>query len=108
MRHPFDRAYYRLVYPIRQRPTLWLGPSPFAVVDLCELGVRYLVEDAPLPRLGDPLRGQLVLPSGPEIEIVGTIVRVTPTQVAASLTQGVAFAVMLEEQRYLQQRLAAW
>jgi len=108
MRHPFDRAYYRLVYPLRQRPALLIGSTAYSVIDLCEQGVRYLYDDARVPRVGDEIRGRLVLPSGTELEVAGTIIRVTPPHAAANLSKGVPFGVMMEEQRYLQQRLAGW
>jgi hypothetical protein len=108
MQHPFDRAYYRVVYPLRQRPTLIVGSTAHSVVDLCEQGIRYLFADSSVPRVGDELRGRLVLPSGVELEIAGKVIRVTPPDAAANLTKGIPFGVMMEEQLYLQQRLASW
>jgi hypothetical protein len=42
-----ERAYYRLVYPMRARPEITIGGETFAVLDLSERGIRWEVPRGP-------------------------------------------------------------
>jgi hypothetical protein len=101
-----DRAFYRLGYPLFLRPILVVGTDRFVVIDVSEQGLRYLTAGPP-PPAGQVLVGTLLLPEEAPLEIEGTVVRRTPPQVAIRLIKGVPFAVMLDQQRLLQQRLVA-
>jgi hypothetical protein len=105
MEYRFDRAFYRLVYPLFLRPTLRLGDEPFQVVDVSEAGVRF---SAPVPGRFEPgvaIVGVIELLAGQTVAVEGTVVRRLGNQVAVSLVRGVPFAVMLDQQRLLQQRV---
>ncbi len=104
----FDRAYYRLVYPIALRPGFRVGGRVVPVVDLSEQGARLLFTEPPYPELGADLVGLIGLPGGESISAEGRVVRVDAPFVCLNLTRGVPFGVMLEQQRFLQHRLAAW
>ncbi|MGE0442467.1 MAG: PilZ domain-containing protein [Gemmatimonadales bacterium] len=108
MSPPFDRAFYRLVYPLAFRPVLRLDRLRCEVVDLSEQGIRF-VHPGPTPlKVKEEFKGFLELPTDTGLEVEGLIVRVDGRQVAASLSKGVPFGVMLEQQRFLQQRLVGW
>lgn len=108
MGHDFDRAYYRLVYPIAFRPTFRAGGRAYPVVDLSEEGVRLLFPEGSPPDLETGLSGLLGLRGGDPVPIEGRVVRVDPPFVSLRLSRGVPFAVMLEQQRFLQHRLIGW
>jgi hypothetical protein len=103
----FDRAFYRLVYPLTARPRLRLGPHPLEVLDLSEEGVRLLWNPALQLVVGEGFEGTIDLPSGPSLPIEGMVLWVDLPRIGARLIQGVPFSVMLEEQRYIQRRFAA-
>lgn len=105
MEYRFDRAFYRVVYPQFLRPTLRLGDEPFQVLDLSEAGVRF---SAPVPGRFEPgaaIDGVIELLAGQTVAVEGTVVRRQGHEVAVSLVRGVPFAVMLDQQRLLQQRV---
>jgi hypothetical protein len=103
-----ERAFYRLIYPIAHRPTFRVGGDRFQVIDLSEQGIRYLQPGPTVPTPGSAVAGLLLLETGERLEVAGKVVRVEPPYVALELTRGVPFGLMLEQQRYLQQRLIAW
>ena len=104
----FDRAYYRLVYPLAFRPTFRVGDRIFEVVDLSEEGARLMITDDTGPAMGDELAGIIQLPTGDVIEVVGTVVRIEPPHTSLHLRRGVPFGIMLEQQRFLERRVASW
>ncbi|MEZ4457793.1 MAG: PilZ domain-containing protein [Gemmatimonadales bacterium] len=104
----FDRAFYRLVYPLAFRPVLRLDRLRCEVVDLSEQGIRFLHPGPALLTVREEFKGFLELPTDLGMEVEGMVVRVDGRQIAASLSKGVPFGVMLEQQRFLQQRLVGW
>ena len=104
----FDRAYYRVVYPLTARPVFRMGDVTAIVVDLSEAGFRILIPKGWVPRVGDPVVGRIRLVSGGEHEVEGEILRISPPQVAGKLIQGIPFGDMMEEQRWLQHRFFSW
>jgi hypothetical protein len=104
----YDRAYYRVVYPLAARPLLRIGPHECAVIDLSETGIRFVLPRGLALGVGDALEAHLILPSGDEYEVEGLVRRVVPPQAAAYLTRGLPFAVILEQQRDLQSRFPHW
>lgn len=105
MAYHYDRAYYRLVYPMALRPRLRIGALNYEVVDLSEQGVRFIHAGPDGPAVGATLQGRLRLPTGEVLDIEGTVVRVAAPSVAMTLTKGVPFAVMIEQQRHINQRI---
>ena len=105
MSYQFDRAYYRLVYPIALRPTLVVGAERIPVVDLSEQGIRLLYPALPS---GTPMAGTLEISTGESIAVEGKVVRIDPPVVGLYLSRGVPFSLMMEQQRYLQKRVVSW
>lgn len=108
MGYNFDRAYYRLVYPIVLRPTFRTGGQAYPVVDLSEEGLRFLCPDGARPDLETELSGLIVLRGADAVPVEGRVVRVDPPFVSLRLSRGVPFGVMLEQQRFLTHRLIGW
>jgi PilZ domain len=104
----FDRAYYRVVYPLTARPIFRMGEVTAIVVDLSEEGFRILIPRGWAPRVGDPVEGRIRLVSGTEHQVQGEILRVSPPQVAGRFEEGIPFGDMMAEQRWLQQRFFSW
>lgn len=105
MEHRFDRAYYRIVYPLFLRPSLVVGDRRITVADLSEGGIRLLVADPRAFAVGDPVGGVLKLPDDQSLAVNGQVVRVLGSHVALKLSQSIPFAIILDQQRLLQQRI---
>ncbi|MEZ4588790.1 MAG: hypothetical protein R2909_20635 [Gemmatimonadales bacterium] len=104
MAERFERAFYRLEYPLTARPTLRVGDRSFEVLDLCEEGVRFLLRPGDRVAVGYGFEGAIRLLSGDVVPVEGKVLRVVGPQAAAKLLRGVSFGAMLEEQRLIQQR----
>lgn len=104
MTYHFDRAYYRLVYPMVLRPRLRVGDQAYEVVDLSEEGLRFLHSGPTWPVVGAVLVGTLELPTEQVLAVEGTIVRLAVPSIALRLSKGVPFGIMIEQQRFLHQR----
>lgn len=104
MDYHYDRAYYRLVYPMALRPQLRTGNQAFEVMDLSEQGVRFRHPGPARPAVGTKVAGTLRLPTGEVLEIEGAVVRVEAPGVSVALSKGVPFGIMIEQQRFIGQR----
>jgi hypothetical protein len=99
-----ERAFYRIRYPVFLRPTLLIGAERFVVVDVSERGLRFLATGSGPPP-GAVVVARLSLLEMSPIEVEGTVVRREGGHVALVLARGVPFAVILDQQRLLQQRI---
>ncbi|MEO8453506.1 MAG: PilZ domain-containing protein [Gemmatimonadota bacterium] len=99
----FNRAHYRVTYPVAVRPTLdWEGRSS-VVVDVSEHGIGFLHPDAPA-EIGTIVRGILRFRSSQVIAVAGTVVRVFDGVVGVRLRTELPYSLIMEEQLYLQKR----
>ena len=106
MGHPHERAFYRVVFPRFLRPNLRIGNESYPVVDLSEHGVRFMspLGGGDLP-IGARIVGVIHLPTEQPVDVEGIVVRRVGNEVAVALARGVPFGVMLDQQRFLQQRV---
>ncbi|MBM4187637.1 MAG: PilZ domain-containing protein [Gemmatimonadetes bacterium] len=106
MEYRFDRAYYRIVYPLFLRPSLQVGDHQYPVADLSEGGIHLLVSPPDALAVGDSVAGSLRLPGEERVlAIAAAVVRVDGCHVGLRFLQGVPFALILDQQRLLQQRV---
>jgi hypothetical protein len=99
-----ERAFYRIVYPRALRPSLIIGADRFEVADLSEMGIRFAAQNLG-PGLGSTVVCRLVLPEQAPIEVEGTVVRRDGRFAALALVRGVPFGMILDQQRWLMQRV---
>lgn len=105
VKYAFDRAHYRLAYPIQERPLLVREDGEKEVVDISERGLRYRLSGDPAPELGAAVSGLLALKRGIRVEVEGEVVRVQDGEVALHLKgRGIPFALVWAEQRWLRSR----
>lgn len=101
MATPFQhsrRAVYRVVYPVRERPTFIVGAESFSVIDCSELGVRYQVPEAHRPGVGITVAGRMRFSRGLEVPVSGEVVRVQDGTVALRFrTEAIPSAEMVAE-----------
>ena len=98
------RAWYRIVYPLTERPTLEIGRTLHDVIDCSERGVRYEINHQRVPQVGNPVAGVLHLSRGENVQIEGVVLRVARGVVAVGLNPPLAFAQVMAEQRYLRSK----
>jgi hypothetical protein len=96
------RAFFRINYPLVERPAFEVGRFIYEVVDCSELGLRYEIRDRRVPMLGAQLAGKIVFRRGQEVQVAGEVIRSSGGFVVLQLdAPGVTFHEMLAEQRYL-------
>jgi hypothetical protein len=102
MSYPIDRAFYRIRFPISERPRLQIADASHDVVDCSEAGVRYLIGSGPLPDIGAEVAGTVMFTREGPLDVAGKVVRVQGRTVALHLDRaGIPLAVIMAEQRYL-------
>lgn len=95
---PSRRAVYRVVYPVRERPTFSIGPDSFSVIDCSELGLRYQVPEFHRPTVGATVGGRVRFRRGVEVQVSGEVVRVQDGTVALWFrTEAIPLAEMVAE-----------
>lgn len=99
------RRAYRILYPSSQRPFLKIRQRNFnvvrehhlPVVDISELGIRFLNEE--FVDLRRKVSGELCFPNGGTIQFKGEIVRRHKEEMGLSLSSPIPYDRIMEEQR---------
>lgn len=94
------RRFFRVRYPSTERPVLEIGGIPFDVSELSEGGLRAGGSAAHLTEASD-VHGTLRLLSGKSFEITAAFARIDGSELVFEDLEGVSFAEMMHEQRYL-------
>ncbi len=99
------RAFFRIIYPLVERPSFEVGRYVYEVIDVCELGLRYEVRDRRIPLLGSQVAGTVVFRRGQEVEVSGEVLRANGGMIVLTLDRtGVTFHEILAEQRHLRSK----
>lgn len=104
-----NREFYRLTYPRSGRPELVIKGKSYAVAEISEHGMRVQLqqEDMDTWPIGEAVHGKVIFSDGGSFNIVGLIVRHADLngelQCAASLSEGIPYARMVAEQRFMMQ-----
>lgn len=97
-----ERAFYRIVFPTRERPVLILEGREHRVVDCSEHGLRFVRQSWPQLELGTNVHGVLRFHRGDEVEVEGVVVRLQDEHAALHLNvRPIPMGRIFEEQRYL-------
>ncbi|NIP92153.1 MAG: PilZ domain-containing protein [Akkermansiaceae bacterium] len=104
MRHPRERAYYRVEYPIQERPAFVVDEVEMAVHDLSEHGVRFTRHPHLRLAEGETVSGLIRFRDRGELHVEGRVVWVRGDMAALELQVPVPFGTILDEQRYLRNR----
>ena len=100
----FDRAHYRVTYPIAARPTLDFDGRSCVVLDVSEHGIRFVPPDTSQATLGSSVKGVLRFRSGQTAAVDGTVVRFFDGAAGVQLNTDLPYRLIVEEQLYLQKR----
>ena len=99
------RDFYRVIYPMHERPVLVLQDDEWPVFDLSETGIRYEVATGDLPEVGEEIYGEVRFQRGDRTLIAAEVVRIEGRRVALRMEQpGVPFRILLEEQQFLRSK----
>lgn len=104
MRNPRERAYYRVEYPIQERPALVVGEVEMAVHDVSEHGVRFARHPDLRLSEGDAVSGLIRFRDRGELQVEGQVVWIRGPLAALELAVPVPFGTILDEQRHLRDR----
>lgn len=98
-----ERKFFRLVFPVAERPALQVGDSSFKILEISEGGCKAggVLEDIKvLGGLGAGISGVISFSGGERIEVSGKILRVDPDRsFAIVFSNGPTFAKMMEVHR---------
>ena len=104
----YNRAHYRLRFPVAERPVFVAGDhGPHDVVDCSERGFRFAPPrpEAPLPPVGSLALGEIRFRGGQVVSVSGVVVRVQDREVAVRLDHTeIPFGVVVHEQLRVRRR----
>ena len=97
------RAYYRIRYPIGNRPTLVVGTQILEVFNVAEFGLGFLVPEHFRVEEGQRITGKLNLGGRAQADVDGDVVWIRADMEAAAVKfrTPIPFGVIMREQRYL-------
>ena len=100
------RQFFRIEYPVEERPWLLLGNDKFEVLDASERGLRIVpLKGQPLPTM---VKGTLQFRDGSECQVAGNVSRQTEEgHLVVQLTLGISLTLIMKEQRRLIQKYRA-
>jgi len=97
------REYYRVEYPILDRPVLSAKAGQFEVIDVSEFGVRFKQENPCLFEPGMHLDARIRFNDGNEFECRGRVLRCDEESVSAQLHKPISMQRIRAESIYLLQ-----
>lgn len=100
---PNTRAFYRLKFPERERPTLVIAGVSFRVIDLSEGGCRFYSANCSL-QPNQAFEGTLLLRDGSRQSVTGAILRRADQMVQVRFTIGLDQHTMVALQRDIARR----
>ena len=107
MRNDRERAFYRVEYPIQERPLLILEgqhSKRLSVVDVSEHGFRFAIEPDLELAVGDVIKGNIQFRGRAQLSVQGEVVWILAKSAAVRLEVPIPFGMILDEQRYLRSR----
>ena len=100
-----QRKYYRLKYPVAERPVVRSENCEYEIAEISEGGARIVVAGQGPFEAGQPFSGTILFADGEEVDVRGIILRQESDEIAVRLSIGISFKRMVTEQAQLKQRL---
>ena len=97
------RAYFRLRYPSKFAPMIVIWGRSFQVVDICEMGVRFIDPYGLSFPEGYVVHGKITFYNQDVIQVSGSVAWAQNNNVALRLVRGIPFSRILSEQAFLRQ-----
>ena len=83
------------------RPTIRIGSLEFEVAEISERGMRVIRNPNVEMAKGSPINGVIQFPDKQTSEIVGSVLRRDKDEIVFSISSGVSYKRMLEEQLHI-------
>ena len=100
------REFFRVVYPVTDRPTLEIDGKEYQIVDLSEFGIKFFTHSVGAFYANLPVRIQITFHDGKTLNLLGTILRLEgegeEEEIAVILlSKEIPTSRIMKEQRYL-------
>jgi hypothetical protein len=95
------RQFFRLRYPIDERPIIELDGESYPVCEISEEGARLLFRSTDPVSFGETLTGTIHFSDSEDVEVEGIPLRQHGCEVALKLTKGLSLERMTDEQLHL-------
>lgn len=95
------RQFFRLRYPIAERPTIELQGESYQVCEISEEGARLLFRSAKPVSFGETMTGTIHFFDSEDVDVEGIPLRQHGCEVALKLTKGLSLKRMTDEQLHL-------
>ena len=95
------RRFFRLRYPRGEEVGMKWGGTPYIVIEISEEGVvvrRHVMEAW---KVGEEVRAEVFFHDRTALQIVGSVLRMTDSEVVLQLSSGIPARTVFDEQRYL-------
>jgi hypothetical protein len=99
---PQQRDYFRIPYPVTERPRLVIGASEFEVVDLSESGARIELDGEP-PAGAESFPAIVRFKDGTTVKVVAVVQRQEHGELVLRFADNLPYAVIAGQQRRLLQ-----
>lgn len=110
--HRYERAAFRIVYPLGARPSLFVNGVALSVIDASERGLRLRLPEG-FGLVADSsgcISGELHLAHGEVLPVGGAVVRTEPHVAVLALDDSSRIPLWLfyDEQRFLKSQFPDW
>lgn len=95
------REFYRIRYPIWDRPVMKLDGSYFEVMDIAEKGIKFFCKECSEFMPDAEIQFTLTFHDNESLELEGTILRVYSTAVVIYLEEDIPLGRIIKEQQYI-------
>lgn len=99
-----EREYYRLQYPLAERPQILIGDQTFEITEISEQGARIAHAGSALIHDGGPFHGVVQFRDETTESIAGVVLRSDQEEFVVSFSQGITLKRMMAEQIRLRQK----
>ena len=93
------RSHYRVNYPASARPALLLDGHAYTILDLSETSLKYEHAGNDKPAAGKTVSATIVFADQQTLDVEGSVLRISGTEVIVRLDDGIPFARIMSEQR---------
>jgi hypothetical protein len=99
---PQQRDYFRIPYPVTERPRLVIGVDEFQIVDLSESGARIALDSEP-PAAVESFPATVQFKDGTTVKVVAAIQRQEQGELVLRFADNLPYAIIAAQQRRLLQ-----
>ncbi|MFA5864356.1 MAG: PilZ domain-containing protein [Phycisphaerae bacterium] len=100
------RKFYRIAYPITDRPTLILKETDkYEIIDICEAGIKFFYQKGQTFLPFQTIKGKIKFHDDEIEEIEGKVLRVGEEIVIIQLTKKLSYKRIVKEQLYFRKNV---